>query len=377
MRAAGIKSRRHLGLVVSLLVIAAGVAVGLDALRSKLSAAVDRRRNHRCRRRPCRGRGRADGSSTCRSQRTCRSPRATCSSRSTRALPARGRAGARPISNSPRPRSRRSAACCPRSAPRRWSPPTRRKRATTNLDLATRTVERLRPLAAKGYVPVQQLDQAQTAQRDAATSLQQAQEQKPPRVRAIDTDAAAEAAVRAREAALAIARRALDDTTVRATACRARRRPDRLDRRDGRAVPVAVHAGQHRRMVRGRPTSASSTSDAIAVGDCATVYSMIDRSQPIKGIVQGIGSGVLDRTHQSAALRSLCRALPELGEGGAALSRARSSRRPPPDLMRLGASAIVEVQHGPLPVSSARCPRGFLQLLAPVPRAAGFAFGWR
>jgi membrane fusion protein, multidrug efflux system len=32
--------------------------------------------------------------------------------------------------------------------------------AETNLDLANRTVERLRPLADKGYVPTQQLDQA-------------------------------------------------------------------------------------------------------------------------------------------------------------------------------------------------------------------------
>ncbi len=37
------------------------------------------------------------------------------------------------------------------------------RRAMTNLDLATRTVEGLRPLAAKGYVPSQQLDQAETA----------------------------------------------------------------------------------------------------------------------------------------------------------------------------------------------------------------------
>ena len=51
------------------------------------------------------------------------------------------------------------------------------KRARANLDLAGRTVDRLRPLAAPGYVPTQQLDQAQTAQRDAATSLQQALEQ--------------------------------------------------------------------------------------------------------------------------------------------------------------------------------------------------------
>jgi membrane fusion protein, multidrug efflux system len=34
------------------------------------------------------------------------------------------------------------------------------RRATTNLDLAGRTVERLRPLAANGYVATQQLDQA-------------------------------------------------------------------------------------------------------------------------------------------------------------------------------------------------------------------------
>jgi multidrug efflux system membrane fusion protein len=53
------------------------------------------------------------------------------------------------------------------------------RRATTNLELATRTVERLRPLAAKGYVPTQQLDQAQTAQHDAETSLLQAGSRKP------------------------------------------------------------------------------------------------------------------------------------------------------------------------------------------------------
>ena len=55
------------------------------------------------------------------------------------------------------------------------------KRAQTNLELATRTAERLRPLAGKAYVPTQQFDQAQTAQRDAATSLQQAREQESPR----------------------------------------------------------------------------------------------------------------------------------------------------------------------------------------------------
>ncbi|MBV8107816.1 MAG: biotin/lipoyl-binding protein, partial [Hyphomicrobiales bacterium] len=91
------------------------------------------------------------------------------------------------------------------------------QRATDNLDLAKRTVERLTPLAAKGFVPQQQLDNAQTAERDAKTSLEQARVQEAAAVRAIDTVDAAEATVEARRAALAIARRALEDTTVRAT----------------------------------------------------------------------------------------------------------------------------------------------------------------
>ncbi|MGO9235130.1 MAG: biotin/lipoyl-binding protein, partial [Methylocella sp.] len=105
------------------------------------------------------------------------------------------------------------------------------KRAQTNLELATRTAERLRPLAGKAYVPTQQFDQAQTAQRDAATSLQQAREQEAAAFHTIGTEAAAAAAVQARQAALAIARRALDDTTVRAW-------------HDGRVVGLTVLSGE-------------------------------------------------------------------------------------------------------------------------------------
>ena len=65
-------------------------------------------------------------------------------------------------------------------------------------------------------MPTQQLDQAQTVQRDAETSLRQAREQEAAAERAIDTDEGAEATVRARKDALAIARRALENTTVRA-----------------------------------------------------------------------------------------------------------------------------------------------------------------
>jgi multidrug efflux system membrane fusion protein len=220
------------------------------------------------------------------------------------------------------------------------------KRAVTNLDLATRTVERLRPLAANGYVPAQQLDQAQTAQHDAATSVQQAREQETAAVRAIDTEAAAEATVRAREAALAIARRALADTTVRATQA-------------GRVVGLTVATGEMIAPAQTLFTLVATDEwfavanfretdlNAIAVGDCATVFSMIDRVQPIKGGVQGIGAGVLDTDRIN-----LPRSVPYVERS---LNWVKVAQRfpvrihledPPERLMRLGATAVVEVKHG-------------------------------
>ena len=220
------------------------------------------------------------------------------------------------------------------------------KRASTNLELATRTVERLAPLADKGYVPAQQLDQAQTTKRDAATSLIQAREQETAAVAAIDTDAAAEATVGARQAAVAIAKRAVDDTTVRATHA-------------GRIVSLSVSTGE---MVAPSQTLFTLVNteewfavanfretdlSAIAAGDCATVYSMIDRTHPIKGVVQGIGAGVLDTDRIT-----LPRSAPYVERS---LNWVRVAQRfpvrvrldePPARLVRLGASAVVEVKHG-------------------------------
>jgi multidrug efflux system membrane fusion protein len=219
-------------------------------------------------------------------------------------------------------------------------------RAQTNLELARRTVDRLTPLAAKGYIPQQQLDQAVTAQRDAATSLVQAREQSAAAVRAVDTVAGGEATVAARRASLAIAQRALDDTTVRAA-------------HPGRVVGLSAASGE---MVIPSQTlfTLVKTDEwfavanfrefdlhAIKVGDCATVYSMIDRGRPMRGVVQGLGAGVLDTDRVD-----LPRALPYVERS---LSWVRVAQRfpvrvriekPSPELMRVGASAVVEVKHG-------------------------------
>ena len=220
------------------------------------------------------------------------------------------------------------------------------RRAVANRALAQRTVERLQPLAASGYVPTQQLDQAQTAFHDATTSLAQAREQQAAARRAVDTVAGAEASVRARRAALVIARRALEDTTVRAP-------------HDGRVVGLTVLSGEMVAPSQSLFTLINSDEwfaegnfretelKAIAIGDCTTVYSMIDRTQSIRGVVDGIGSGVLDTEHVN-----LPRSVPYVERS---LNWVRVEQRfpvrvrlthPPEQLMRLGASAVIEVRHG-------------------------------
>jgi multidrug efflux system membrane fusion protein len=220
------------------------------------------------------------------------------------------------------------------------------RNAETNLDLATRTVERLRPLAAKGYVPTQQLDQAQTSQRDATTSLSQAREQQAAAVRAIDTDEAALATVRARQAELGIAERHLHDTTVRATHA-------------GRVVGLSVLSGEMVAPGQSLFTLVNSEEwfavgnfretdlHAIAVGDCATVYSMIDRTTAIKGVVQGLGSGVLDtdRVNLPRSVPYVERSLNWVIVAQRFPVRVRLVD-PPPTLVRLGATAVIEAKHG-------------------------------
>jgi multidrug efflux system membrane fusion protein len=219
-------------------------------------------------------------------------------------------------------------------------------RAAENVGLARRTAERLRPLAEKGYIPRQQYDQAVVAAQDAETSLRQAREQLAGAQAGIDTDAGSAATIRAGAAALAISRRALDDTVVHAS-------------HSGRIVGLTVTTGE---MVA--PSQAMFTlikSDEwfvmanfretslehIGVGDCATVHSMLDRTQAIRGTVEGIGSGVLDDERIN-----LPRQLPYVQRS---LNWVRVEQRfpvrirldhPPQALMRLGASAVVEVRHG-------------------------------
>ena len=218
--------------------------------------------------------------------------------------------------------------------------------ARANYELAIRNAERLRPLTAKGYVPNQQLDQAEVTAHDAATRLQQAQVQRLAAVEAIDTLQAAESLVAARQAALALAKRYLEDTTVRAT-------------HDGLVVGLTVSSGEFLApgqslftLINTEEWFASANLRemdlaSVHAGDCVTVYSMIDRHLSIRGIVDSIGWGVLDqdRINLPRSVPYVERSLNWVRVEQRFPVRIRLER-PPAQVMRLGASAVVEVKHG-------------------------------
>jgi len=218
--------------------------------------------------------------------------------------------------------------------------------AKANYELATRTVARLKPLTAKGYVPDQQLDHADVVAHDAATQLQQAQVTELAAVQAIDTIDAGESLVAARQAALGLAQRHLEDTTVRAA-------------HNGLVVGLTVSSGEF--VAPGQSLFTMINTDewfasadfretdlaSMHAGDCATVYSMIDRRLSIRGIVDSIGWGVLDQDQVNVP-----RSVPYVERS---LNWVRVAQRfpvrirlenPPPQVMRLGASAVVEIKHG-------------------------------
>ncbi|MBS7544062.1 multidrug transporter subunit MdtN [Ancylobacter oerskovii] len=219
-------------------------------------------------------------------------------------------------------------------------------RARTNLALAEQTLARLTPLLPKGYVTAQQVDDARTARDDARTSLAQAVKQAEAADSLVSTLDASEALVEARLAALAIAERSLANTEVRAP-------------HDGRVVGLTTATGQI--VAPGQSVftlidtsnwyaSASfreTELPAIAVGDCARVYALADRSVAIAGTVQGVSWGVI-----SEDVLNLPRALPYVPKS---LNWVRIQQRfpvrirlidPPENLMRIGASAVAIVHRG-------------------------------
>jgi membrane fusion protein, multidrug efflux system len=215
------------------------------------------------------------------------------------------------------------------------------ERARANLDLANRTVERLQPMVAAGYVSRQSLDEARTAAGDAQVSLRQAEGAARAADAAVQTTRALEAQVRASRAQAGVARRALEQTEVRAPV-------------DGKVVGLTIAAGAF--VVPGQTLftlidTATWAAEGlfretdlagIAVGDPAEVYVMTDRRVPIMGEVESIGWGIAsdDAVALAGKMPFVARSLNWVRVAARFPVRIRL-HNPPERLMRKGASAIV------------------------------------
>ncbi|EHH69490.1 multidrug transporter subunit MdtN [Gluconobacter morbifer] len=223
-------------------------------------------------------------------------------------------------------------------------------RTRTNRDLAARTVERLRPLADHAYIPWQQYDQARVALHDAEVSLAQSEQQSMAAGVAIGDLKSSLAAAAASQAALDHARYELRQTVVTAP-------------QDGYVTSLNVRPGEV--LAPSQVLFTLITDDAwyatanireinlnaVHAGDCATVYSMINRKSSIHGHVESIGWGVL-----SADSAGIARSLPLVPRQ---MDWVHVAQRFPVrikldgttlELLRLGATATVEIRYG------AACP---------------------
>ena len=217
--------------------------------------------------------------------------------------------------------------------------------ARTNLQLATQTLARLQPLEGKGYVTKQQVDDARTAKRNAEVMLQQALKQSVAAQALVSNTDSTEALVSARRAALAIAERMLAHTEIRAP-------------HDGLVVGLSTASGEFVvpdqvifTLIDSQQWHAAAyyretDLQNIKIGSCATVYVLADRNKTMKGRVQGIGWGV-----QSDQQINIPSSLPYVPKS---LNWVRVEQRfpvrimlenPPPDLMRIGATAVTIVRN--------------------------------
>lgn len=219
-------------------------------------------------------------------------------------------------------------------------------RAETNLAHLRRTADRLRPLAEANHVPRQQHDAAVTAVRDAEITLREARVRAAAAQTAIGSDAGSQATIEAQRAAVANAEHALANTIVRAPHA-------------GRIVGLRVRTGET--IAPFQPLFTLITDQEwfavanfredqlrnLSVGDCVTAYSMIDRTAPIAGRIESIGTAVTP-----GGRIDIPRSAPYIER---TLEWVKVSQRfpvrirldsPPDRLMLVGASAVVQVKHG-------------------------------
>jgi multidrug efflux system membrane fusion protein len=215
--------------------------------------------------------------------------------------------------------------------------------AEAQLELAISTLDRMQPLLGRGFVTAEQVDQARTAKETARVALERARQMAAQAREAITSTKPTEAQLDGARATLALAERNLDKTTVRSPC-------------NGRITALQVAAGEF--ADAGHPLFPIINTEhwyaignfretdlaGIKPGQRATVFVMAQPRLPLRGTVDSLGWGVA--SSGSATFGGL----PHVES---TLNWVRIAARfpvrvlldePPEDLMRLGASAVIEIQ---------------------------------
>jgi multidrug efflux system membrane fusion protein len=215
--------------------------------------------------------------------------------------------------------------------------------AKAQLELATSTLDRLQPLLTRGFVSAEQVDQARTNKESARIALERAQQQANEARQAVTSTKPTEAQLDGARASLALAERDFEKTTVRSPS-------------DGRITALQVAAGEFANAGHPLFTIIDTTHwyaignfretdlAGISPGQRATVFVMAQPRLPLHGTVDSLGWGVA--SGGSATFGGL----PHVES---TLNWVRIAARfpvrvllndPPQDLMRLGASAVIEIE---------------------------------
>lgn len=215
--------------------------------------------------------------------------------------------------------------------------------AEAQLALATSTLDRIQPLLGRGFVTAQQVDQARTATETSRIALERARQLAVEARQAITSTKPTEAQLDGARATLALAERDLDKTTARSPS-------------NGRITALKVAAGEF--ADAGHPLFTIINTEhwyaignfretdlaGIKPGQRATVFVMAQPRLPLGGTVDSLGWGVA--SSGSATFGGL----PHVES---TLNWVRIAARfpvrvllddPPEDLMRLGASAVIQIQ---------------------------------
>jgi multidrug efflux system membrane fusion protein len=217
------------------------------------------------------------------------------------------------------------------------------ERAKEQFALARSTRERLEPMVGKGYVTQQQIDEARTNERSTATALSTSTLQAAQAHEAVGDTASLVEQLAGAEAAEALAARDLREATIRAPF-------------DGRVVGMQLAEGAF--ASAGSPLFTliklhewyavadfrETDLEHIHIGDKATAWLMGRENQPVRGHVESLGAGVQPEDKAGPGLPVVQRSLNWVVVAQRFPVWVRLDD-PPEQLMRIGATASVKVEH--------------------------------